>query len=99
MAQLHANYARMGGVPLEPKLEPSKAMQATSAAGIVGLVALIIGGSLHGGCAASKKDVKSAESTFLQCGKQDLTQLIQNTDGKTKTLLATVADDLVTEIT
>lgn len=81
---LKAAALSRGGAMVTPS---SKLPLATSAAAVAGIIALAI---ISHGCAGTSVAIKNGGDTFLQCGKQDLNQIIDD-----KTLLATVATDLL----
>jgi len=83
--------ARAAGIPTQ--LPSGKAAQIAASAAIVAIVLLIgfIGGCTKTGPGATSP-IAAGGNAFLQCGKQDLTQLVGD-----KSLLATVATDLLGE--
>jgi hypothetical protein len=83
--------ARAAGAPMQ--LSSGKAAQIAASAAIVAIVLLIgfVGGCTKTGSGATSP-IAAGGNAFLQCGKQDLTQLVGD-----KSLLATVATDLLGE--
>lgn len=90
----HLAYAAGAAAAPPSSTIASKVPAVTGAA--AALLALIVAfGSAHGCSGTTATAIKAGGEAFLTCGKQDLTQLVQDKDGKTVTLLKAVADDLV----
>lgn len=83
-----AHLTALGGIPTKI----SKMPQVAALAAIVALVAsLVVVNGCVGGGTGTTSPIAGAGSAFLQCGKQDLTQLV---GPQGWSLLATVKDDL-----